>query len=51
VIVTIACHIGMRTTGGTAGVGKATTTAVVVGAVAVIAADYFVTQVLTQIFY
>jgi len=51
VIVTIACHIGMRTTGGTAGVGKSTTVAVVVGSVAVIAADYFVTQVLTQLLY
>jgi phospholipid/cholesterol/gamma-HCH transport system permease protein len=51
VIVTIACHIGMRTTGGTAGVGKSTTTSVVVASVAVIAADYFVTQVLTKLLY
>jgi phospholipid/cholesterol/gamma-HCH transport system permease protein len=51
IIVTIACHIGMRTTGGTAGVGKSTTVAVVVGSVAVIAADYFVTQVLTRVLY
>jgi phospholipid/cholesterol/gamma-HCH transport system permease protein len=51
IIVTIACHIGMRTTGGTAGVGKSTTVAVVVGSVAVIAADYFVTQILTRVLY
>jgi phospholipid/cholesterol/gamma-HCH transport system permease protein len=51
VIVTIACHIGMRTTGGTAGVGKSTTVAVVVASVAVIAADFFVTQVLSQVLY
>jgi len=51
IIVTIACHIGMRTTGGTAGVGKSTTTAVVVGSVAVIAADYFVMQILTKLLY
>ena len=46
VIVTIACHVGLRTTGGTQGVGKATTIAVVAGSVAVIAADFFVTQIL-----
>jgi phospholipid/cholesterol/gamma-HCH transport system permease protein len=43
-IVTIACHVGLRTSGGTAGVGKATTLSVVAGSVAVIAADFFVTQ-------
>src|SRR2546427_12114064 len=31
VIVTIACHVGLRTTGGTQGVGKATTISVVAG--------------------
>ena len=44
-IVTIACHVGLRTSGGTAGVGKATTLSVVAGSVAVIAADFFVTQI------
>jgi phospholipid/cholesterol/gamma-HCH transport system permease protein len=51
IIVTIACHVGLRTTGGTAGVGRSTTTAVVVGSVAVIAADFFVTQVLMSLLY
>jgi phospholipid/cholesterol/gamma-HCH transport system permease protein len=51
VIVTIACHVGLRTRGGTQGVGKATTTAVVAGSVAVIAVDYFVTQVLISLLY
>ncbi len=46
VIVTVACHVGLRTTGGTQGVGKATTDAVVAGSVAVIAADFFVTRIL-----
>ena len=46
VIVTVACHVGLRTKGGTQGVGKATTVAVVAGSVAVIAADFFVTQFL-----
>src|SRR4029079_8011969 len=51
VIVTIACHVGLRTTGGTQGVGKATTASVVAGSVAVIAVDYFVTQILTSLLY
>ena len=51
VIVTIACHVGLRTKGGTQGVGKSTTVAVVAGSVAVIAADFFVTQILVWWFY
>ena len=50
-IVTIACHVGMRTAGGTAGVGRSTTISVVAGSVAVIAADFFVTQVFIEFFY
>jgi phospholipid/cholesterol/gamma-HCH transport system permease protein len=50
-IVTIASHVGLRTTGGTAGVGKSTTVAVVAGSVAVIAADFFVTQILITLLY
>ena len=49
VIVTIACHVGLRTSGGTQGVGKATTVAVVAGSVAVIAVDFFVTQILIRV--
>jgi phospholipid/cholesterol/gamma-HCH transport system permease protein len=49
--VTVACHVGLRTTGGTAGVGKATTLSVVAGSVAVIAADFFVTQILMAVLY
>ena len=51
VIVTIACHVGLRTRGGTQGVGKATTVSVVAGSVGVIAVDYFVTQILTTLMY
>jgi phospholipid/cholesterol/gamma-HCH transport system permease protein len=51
VIVTIACHVGLRTSGGTEGVGKATTVAVVAGSVGVIAADFFVTKVLIAVMY
>ena len=50
-IVTIACHVGLRTSGGTAGVGKATTLSVVAGSVAVIAADFFVTQIFIGFIY
>jgi phospholipid/cholesterol/gamma-HCH transport system permease protein len=50
-IVTIACHVGLRTTGGTAGVGKSTTISVVAGSVAVIAADFFVGQILYMLLY
>ena len=50
-VVTIASYIGLRTSGGTQGVGKATTVAVVAGSVAVIAADFFVTQLLVWAIY
>jgi phospholipid/cholesterol/gamma-HCH transport system permease protein len=50
-IVSIACHVGLRTSGGTAGVGRATTVAVVAGSVAVIAADFFVTSILLTFLY
>ena len=50
-IVTIACHVGLSTTGGTAGVGKSTTVSVVAGSVAVIAADFFVTQIFIGFIY
>jgi len=50
-IATIACHVGLRTAGGTAGVGKATTLSVVAGSVAVIAADFFVTQLFVGLVY
>lgn len=51
VIVTIACHVGLRTRGGTQGVGRSTTVAVVAGSVAVIAVDYFLTQILVTLLY
>src|SRR5207245_9025949 len=50
-IVTIACHVGLLTSGGTAGVGKSTTASVVAGSVAVIAADFFVTQFFVGFIY
>jgi phospholipid/cholesterol/gamma-HCH transport system permease protein len=50
-IVTIGCHVGLRTTGGTQGVGRATTNAVVAASVAVIAVDFFVTRLLISLLY
>ena len=51
VIVTIGCHVGLRTTGGTQGVGRATTAAVVAASVGVIAVDFFVTRLLITLIY
>ncbi len=51
VIVTIGCHVGLRTSGGTQGVGRATTNAVVAGSVAVLVVDFFVTKVLISVLY
>ena len=50
-IVTIGCHVGLRTKGGTQGVGRSTTNAVVASSVAVIAVDLFVTQLLINLLY
>lgn len=50
-IVTIGCHVGLRTTGGTQGVGNATKLAVVASSVAVIAVDFMVTKVLILLMY
>jgi len=50
-IVTIGCHVGMRTSGGTQGVGRSTTQAVVAASVAVIAVDLFITQLLIDLLY
>lgn len=50
-IGSIGCHVGMRAKGGTQGVGRATTNAVVASSVAVIAVNYFVTQILIVLMY
>ena len=51
VIVTIGCHVGLRTRGGTQGVGRATTNAVVAGSVAVLMVDFFLTRLLITLMY
>jgi len=50
-LVTIACHVGLRTKGGTQGVGRATTNAVVGGSVAVLIVDFLVTKLLISLMY
>jgi phospholipid/cholesterol/gamma-HCH transport system permease protein len=50
-IVSISSHVGMRTTGGTQGVGNSTKLAVVASSVAVIAVDFMVTKVMIVVLY
>jgi phospholipid/cholesterol/gamma-HCH transport system permease protein len=42
----LACHHGLKASGGTAGVGTATTRAVVSASITILIADYFLTQLL-----
>jgi phospholipid/cholesterol/gamma-HCH transport system permease protein len=51
VIVSVGCHVGLRTTGGTQGVGRATTQAVVASSVGVLAVNFFVTKLLIWLMY
>lgn len=50
-LVTIACTVGLRAHGGTQGVGRATTNAVVSASVVVLAADFLVTKLLIALMY
>lgn len=51
VLVSIGCHVGLRTRGGTQGVGRATTNAVVAGSVVILAVDFLVTKFLFMVLY
>ena len=46
IISTVGCYFGMRTTGGTQGVGRATTQAVVVSSVLIIFSDFILSRAL-----
>jgi len=46
IVATIGCYYGLSTRGGTQGVGRATTEAVVAAMILIIAVDVFVTQFL-----
>ncbi len=46
IIALTGCHFGLKTTGGTEGVGNATTRTVVTASILILIVDYFITQVL-----
>jgi phospholipid/cholesterol/gamma-HCH transport system permease protein len=50
IIATVGCFYGMRTEGGTQGVGRATTQAVVVSSVFIIIVDFLVSRLMIAIF-
>ena len=45
----VGCFVGLRTTGGTQGVGRATTRAVVVATIAIFVSDFFLTRALLML--
>ncbi len=49
IIATTACYHGLATTGGTEGVGVATTRTVVSASIAILISDYFLTQILLSV--
>jgi phospholipid/cholesterol/gamma-HCH transport system permease protein len=51
IIALIGCHFGMRTTGGTAGVGNSTTRTVVAISIAILIADFFLTKLAIVLFW
>ena len=46
IIATVGCYLGLNTRGGTVGVGRATTAAVVTASIAVLVSDFFLTKVI-----
>src|SRR5271155_4733136 len=50
IIATLGCYEGLRVKGGTQGVGRATTTAVVVSSVFILVVDTFITKLLLYLF-
>jgi phospholipid/cholesterol/gamma-HCH transport system permease protein len=49
IIATVGCYYGLSAKGGTQGVGRATTQAVVAASVLILVLDFFVTRVLMLI--
>lgn len=45
----VGCYFGLRTTGGTQGVGRATTRAVVTASILVIVSDFFITKIILEL--
>ena len=50
IIATVGCYCGLRVRGGTQGVGRATTTAVVISSVCALVADFFLSRLLLYFF-
>ncbi len=50
ILASVGCYMGLRTTGGTQGVGKSTTRSVVVGSVLILSSDFFMTKILLLFF-
>jgi phospholipid/cholesterol/gamma-HCH transport system permease protein len=50
IIALTGCHFGLKTTGGTEGVGQATTRTVVTASILILVVDYFLTQLLLAVF-
>jgi phospholipid/cholesterol/gamma-HCH transport system permease protein len=50
ILASVGCHMGLATTGGTQGVGLATTRSVVVASVLILCSDFFMTKVLLLLF-
>ena len=48
-IAMVGCHMGLRTSGGTVGVGLSTTRAVVLASIGVLVSDFFLTKILLVI--
>ena len=44
------CYYGLNTTGGTEGVGQATTRTVVLSSISILVVDYFLSQILLSLF-
>jgi len=49
IVALVGCHYGMQTTGGTQGVGRSTTRAVVVASVWIFVLDFFITRFFVSI--
>jgi phospholipid/cholesterol/gamma-HCH transport system permease protein len=49
IVSMVGCYVGLSTTGGTVGVGAATTRAVVVASISVLISDFFITKLLLSL--
>jgi len=50
IIATVGCYYGISTRGGTQGVGRSTTQAVVASSVLILLVDFFVTKLIFAVF-